>query len=373
MKILFFIDSLTAGGKERRLVELMKGIKLKTDIEFEIVVMTNEIHYKQIFDMNINIHYVVRSTKKDLATFNKFYKICKKYRPDIVHCWDSMTATIAIPACKLLGIKLVNGLVVDTPVKQNLFSKYWLRARLTFLFSSIIIGNSNAGLKAYKSPSNKSLCIYNGMDLNRFSSLKQKACMRNEIFGDESADAFVIGMVAAFEDRKDYKTLIKAAMKLISADCKIKFVLVGDGPTFEKIKNTVPDSFSRNIFFLGKRSDVESIVNIFDIGILLTNTKVHGEGISNSVIEYMALSKPVIATNGGGTNEVVIDNTNGYLIDADDDEQLIEKIRSLMGDKDKMKEFGENGNNIVRGKFDLQIMTTNYLNMYHTLVKNKNK
>ena len=86
----------------------MKGIKLKPNIEFELVVMSNEIHYKEVFNWGIKIHYLIRKTKKDLSVFNKFYKICKQYNPDIVHCWDSMTAIYTIPACKLLNIKLVN-------------------------------------------------------------------------------------------------------------------------------------------------------------------------------------------------------------------------------------------------------------------------
>ena len=316
MKILFFVDCLVAGGKERRLVELLKGVKSKQNIEFELVVMSREIHYQQVFDLNIKIHYLIRSTKKDLSVFHKFYKICKNYKPDIVHCWDSMTAVISALACKLLKIKLVNGMVIDTPVKQNIFNKHWFRAKITFPFSSIVIGNSNAGLAAYNAPVRRSACVYNGMDLNRFEKLKEPALIRKEIFEEESGDIFIAGMVAAFEDRKDYKTLIKAAISLISRNDNIRFILVGDGVNLNEIKTSVPPLILNKIIFLGKRSEVETIVNIFDIGILLTNSKVHGEGISNSIIEYMGLGKPVIATRGGGTNEVVIDNQNGYLIDA---------------------------------------------------------
>ena len=178
--------------------------------------MSNEIHYKEVFDLDIKIRYLLRTTKKDLSVFHKFYKICKNYNPDIVHCWDSMTALIAVPACKLLRIKLVNGMVVDTPVQRNIFNKHWFRAKLTFPFSNVIIGNSNAGLAAYGAPCKKSSCIYNGMHLSRFDFLKDPSFMRKEIFGDKSGEIFIAGMVAAFEDRKDYKTLIKAATTLVS-------------------------------------------------------------------------------------------------------------------------------------------------------------
>lgn len=371
MRILFFIDSLTSGGKERRLIELMKGIKLKPNIEFKLVVMSKEIHYQEVFDLDIKIHYLIRTTKKDLSVFHKFYKICKNYKPGIVHCWDSMTAVIAVPACKLLNIKLVNGMVVDTPVKRNIFNKHWFRAKLTFPFSSMVIGNSNSGLAAYSAPGKKSSCIYNGMDLTRFDNLKEPSFIRKEIFGDKSDDIFIAGMVAAFEERKDYKTLIKAAVNLISYNDKIRFILIGDGTDFNEIKSMVPASLLNKIIFLGKRSDVESIINIFDVGILLTNTKVHGEGISNSIIEYMALGKPVIATRGGGTNEVVIDNQNGFLIDADNKDQLIEKIDTLMKNKSLMIDLGKQGNQMVHEKFDLKIMTKHYATIYQKLLREK--
>jgi glycosyltransferase involved in cell wall biosynthesis len=372
MKILFLLDCLIAGGKERRSLELMKGIRLNPDIELELVLMSKEIHYKEVFDLDITIHYLIRSKKKDLSVFRKFYRICKEFRPDIVHCWDSMTAVYAVPACKLLNIKLVNGMVIDTPVKQNIFNKEWFRAQLTFPFSTMVVGNSNAGLKAYKAPGKKSSCIYNGLDINRFRNLTDPTIIRQQIFGNELGPFFIVGMVAAFAVRKDYKTLIKAAIKLVSKNDDIRFILVGDGPEFEEIKNSVPIHFLSKILFLGKRSNVESIVNIFDVGVLLTNSKVHGEGISNSIIEYMALGKPVIATSGGGTNEVIVDQRNGYLIDAEDERQLIEKIEVLRKDKLLARDLGNAGLEMVKEKFDLKIMTGNYLKVYNRLI-NENK
>lgn len=373
MKVLFFMNGLHPGGKERRMLELMKELKLRQKIEFELVLMNTEINYPEVFNLNIKIYYLLRKTKNDLSVFRKFYKICKTFKPDIIHCWDSMTALYAIPACKLLHIKLMNGMVVDTPVKKNIFNKNWLRAQLTFPFSDIIIGNSKAGLLAYKAPAKKSECIYNGMDLVRFTSLKDSSIVRKEIFGNESDDILTVGMVAAFEERKDYKTLLEVAIKLIPINNKLRFVLVGGGSLLEEIKSKVPSTLlNKKIFFLGKRSKVEAIVNIFDVGVLLTNAKVHGEGISNSIIEYMALGKPVIATRGGGTNEIIFDNQNGYLVDTENSDQLTEKIEKIMKDENR-KKLGEKGNQMVHDKFDLKIMTNRYVEFYQKATKEKRK
>ncbi len=373
MRILFFIDNLISGGKERRFVELLKGLKPFPSIEFEIVVMNEDIRYKEVFDLQNKIHFLIRKTKKDLSAFKKFYKICKDYNPDIIHCWDGMTAIYSVPSCKMLNIKLINGMVTDTPVKRNILNKTWFRAKVTFLFSDKIIGNSHAGLVGYGAPAKKSCCIYNGMDLNRFKNLRDPNAIRKEIFGDNNNNIFVVGMVAAFEPRKDYKTLVKGALSLLASNTNLRFVLVGNGSDFIELKNSVPKQFQNKIIFLGRRSDIESIVNSFDVGILLTNSKVHGEGISNSIIEYMASGKPVIATRGGGTNEVVINNQNGYLITPNDSGQLVESILKLIRNKELRAQFGANGYELVKNRFDLKIMTKNYISVYHKLLhENKN-
>ncbi len=362
-----------AGGKERRLNELLKKLSSVPGIDFELVLMSKEIHYKNILESDIPIHFLIRSSKKDLSVFRKFYKICKNYRPDIIHCWNSMAAIYSIPAAKILGIKLINGMVVDTPVKRNIINKSWLRARLTFPFSKMIIGNSHAGLEAYKAPANKSLCIYNGMDFTRFKTLKEPSQVLDEIFGKVSTGLFIVGMVAAFEDRKDYATLIKAAVTLVAENEIIRFILVGDGANFNEIKNSVPICFSNKIIFLGRRPDVESIGNIFDIGVLLTDTRFHGEGISNSIIEYMALGKPVIATRGGGTTEVVIDGINGFLIDPHNNEQLIEKIETLFTQRERGYEMGKVGHKMAVEKFDATVMSNHYIESYDKLIKERKK
>lgn len=362
---------MIAGGKERRLTELMKAFKSNPDIQFELAVMDNEIHYKEVLELPVKVHYLIRKRKKDFSIFKKFYKVCKNYKPDIVHCWDSMTAIYAIPACKLLHIKLVNGMVVDTPVNQTVFNRYRLRAKLVTPFSDIVVGNSRAGLTAYGVSKEKSACIYNGMNLTRFEHIKDSSLIRKEIFGNSDAVFFVAGMVAAFEDRKDHITLIKAATTLVSKYDNIRFVLVGDGAYLQEVKDSVPQSLLSRIIFLGKRSDIESIVNIFDVGILLTNSDVHGEGISNSIIEYMALGKPVIATRGGGTNELVFEGHNGFLVDAFNVEQVVRSVEALLNNKELSMRFGENGIQTVREKFDIKKIIPQYIHTYQKLVKEK--
>lgn len=357
MRILFFIDCLNSGGKERRLTELMKALIEKPDIEFELVVMSNEIYYQEILDMRINIHYLIRKTKKDFSVLHKFYEICKRYNPDIVHCWDSMTAVYSVPVCKLLNIKLVNGLVIDTPTTTNILNKHWLRAKLTFPFSSTIVGNSEAGLAAYNAPKNKSFLIYNGFNFKRIGNLIDKNIIRNEL---KIHTTFVVGMVASFSKYKDYETYFHAAQLLLSQRSDITFLAIGNNTDTVLAQNHISDSYIKHFRLLGKKTDVESLINAMDICVLSTFT----EGISNSILEYMSLGKPVVATKGGGTAEIILNNKTGFLIEQKNPNVLAEKVNILLENEDLRKVFGENAKNRIKEKFSIKLMVQGAINCY---------
>lgn len=360
MRILFFIDSLVSGGKERRLTELVRTLKTQPDIEFELVVMNKNIHYQEVLNLGINIHFIIRKTKKDISVFSRFYKLCKNYRPDIIHCWDSMTAVYLVPACILLNIKLVNGMVVNSPVKQNILNKDWLRGKLTFPFSDVIVGNSNAGLDAYKAPKSKSAVIYNGFNFDRTQNLRAKEIIRREI---NAESGFVIGMVASFSASKDYKTYYKAAQILLAKRKDITFLAIGKRTDSQESIDLIDNKYIEHFRLLGELSGIESFVNCMDICVLSTFT----EGVSNSILEYMALGKPVVATSGGGTNEIVIDKVTGHLISPSDPEELALKLEVLLNDADECGRMGLAGKERIIDEFSIDAMVRKYINLYYKL------
>lgn len=360
MKILFFTDTLDVGGKERRLTELIKALILNKEIEFELVVMSNDIHYKEILDLDIKIHYITRKTKHDISVFYRFFKLCRSYRPDIVHCWDSMTAIYLVPACKLLKIKLINGMVADSPVRQNISNKYYLRARLTFPFSDVIIGNSKAGLRAYKAPDKKSIVIYNGFAFSRTNNLISSDHIRNEIGVDSG---YLVGMVASFSEKKDFPTYYRAAQILLKNRRDITFLAIGNRTDSDESRNLISDQLIGNFRLMGRKSKPESFINAMDICLLSTFT----EGISNSIMEYMALGKPVIATDGGGTKEIVQDGVTGYLVDQSDPGQIASKIEILLNDAGLRMEMGAKGRKRVSELFSIEKMTGKYVDLYFNM------
>lgn len=362
MKILFFTCGLGPGGKERRLMELMKELKNHPEIEFELVLMSDDIHYKEVLDLDIKIHYLIRNTKKDLSVFYKFYKICKSFNPDIVHCWDSMTAVYSAFICKLLRIKLINGMITDAQMPAGLFASNKIRSLLTFPLSDIIVSNSQAGVYAYAAPNQKSRVIFNGFNFSRIQNLVPSAEVRNDL---EVTSQFIVGMVASFSRYKDYQTYFTAAQTLLERGYDITFLAIGNETDSLQARSLIKDEFIKNFRLLGKKSGVESYINAMDVCVLATYT----EGISNSIMEYMALAKPVVATDGGGTKELVLQNETGFLVRPSIPGEIVDCVEQLLSNPDIRNEMGMRGKKRIHEVFSIESMVRNFIDLYFSLVK----
>ncbi|MCH8125697.1 glycosyltransferase [candidate division KSB1 bacterium] len=366
MKVLHIIDSLKLGGKERRFVELFRGFeKHNGHITRNVVILSDDIYFTDIYKFNSKIHFLRRTTKHDPTIFRKLYRLCKILQPEIIHSWESMCSFYAAPIAKILGIPFINGMITIAPEQIKPLSQTWLRAKFTFPLSKIILSNSEEGLKSFNVPKLKGYFIPNGFDFLRLNTLENKEVIRNKF---NIKTTHVVGMVAVFSNRKDYASYLKAAMKILRKRADVTFLAVGGGSNLDKYKAIVKSEHKDKIKFLGNQKKVESIINVFDIGVLLTNPGVYGEGISNSILEYMALAKPVIATNGGGTNEIVIDGTTGFLVRPYEIEMLSERVEYLLNNRDVASSMGQAGKGRVINDFSLDRMTNNYLELYKKCV-----
>jgi glycosyltransferase involved in cell wall biosynthesis len=355
MRILIINDNLDAGGKERRLVELLKGLAHNPDINVEVVLLGPEFHFEEVKVLGHKIHILIRKIKKDPSIFLKLFSITKKFKPDYIHTWGIMPTFYAIPVAKILRIKILNSMITNSPSYFSAYSR--LMMSYYFNFSEKVIANSFAGLKAYSAPLDKGLVIYNGFDFDRLNKLDASFSLREKY---SIYSKYIVGMVATFSIKKDYKTLIEAFKIIMDQRSDVTFIAVGSGPLVEEYKKLINEN-SQNFLFLGNQKNIEEIVKDFDIGILSTFT----EGISNSVMEYMALSKPVIVTDGGGSSELVIDGETGYLIPQRSPEILADKINYLLDRPGLAAKMGDSGYNRLLKHFSIGRMVSDHIALYH--------
>ncbi|MDN3671154.1 glycosyltransferase family 4 protein [Echinicola jeungdonensis] len=370
-RILFYIGSLMAGGKERRLLELLNYLKKNTNFEMFLVITVDNVHYNDYYDLEIPILPLYKEKKKNhLGIILNFYRLCKKIKPHIIHTWGSKQTFYAIPAVVSLKISLVNSQIASAPPHQYIWSLDTWIDRINFYFSSIILANSKAGVESYRPPLEKTRVIYNGISLDRFKNLPDKSKVKSDY---KIETPFLVIMSASFSVNKDHQLFLEIAEKITSIREDISFIGIGA----HDINNPLYDALVKKslenpkIYFPGRVKEVEALVNACDIGVLFSNEANHGEGISNSVLEYMALGKPVIANDTGGTKELVKDQKNGYLIKKQSLDEIIQLFLDLIDNEPKRLQFGAEGKKIAEKQFSIERMGSEFNQVYQGILNTR--
>jgi glycosyltransferase involved in cell wall biosynthesis len=366
MRLLFFLESLHGGGKERRSVELIRFLKQQPEnYEILLVLTEEEIYYDEVFKADVRIKILKRKGMKyDPTVFLKFYAICRNFRPDIIHAWGKMTTFYAIPSRVMLGIPLISSLIADASKRYGAISPYHLLLKTNLHFSDAVLSNSRAGLRAYGIKGSKAKVIYNGADLARFEVEHDPVLVKKEL--GITTDYLVI-MVASFSAFKDYDLFLDTARALGEMRRDVTFLAVGDGPELKRIKKRVADEKISNVVLAGRRKDVERLIAASDIGLLCTWT----EGISNSIIEYMALGKPVIATDQkGGSRELIDDGMTGYCTRRDVN-SVTGLVNKLLNNTELRIRMGKRGKERIWTRFSIIRMGKEFQLLYEDVLLKK--
>lgn len=364
MKIMQVISGLGGGGKERRLIQLVNGLYETGGYQQTLVSLSAKNDYAGMFEDHVD--YIVINDGGRWSRCKVLIKVIKEKKPDIIHFWEnSPVLALLLPYLKLrYGFKYVAGFITEShPVKR--FSSQAFTNVIAFSCADAIVSNSKACLASKNAPRKKSQVIYNGFDFARFDAPGfERSAYRKSLGLNEQQ--FVATMVSRFYPAKDYAMLVNVAERL--KDVKdIVFLSIGHGPTFEQIQQLCKEKGVESIKFLGFRSDVEKILMCSDVGLLFTNSKVHAEGISNSILESMAAGLPVIATNGGGTPEIIENGKSGYIVEPCDSNAAAKQLRELYIDNKLREEIGNNAKARIAEHFTLDLMTKKYINFYNKL------
>lgn len=369
MRIIFFIESLRSGGKERRLLELLHYLGKHTDYEMILAIIEDEIHYKYVTNLDVDIRILRRRFfKKDPLLFFRFFCLCNEFNPQIIHTWGGMPAFYALPVVILKKVIHVNSQIADAPdhIKKHGFQN-WV-THLNFRYSDIVLANSNAGLRSYNVHGKKCRTIYNGIRLERFSNLPDKEAVKAEF---NIRTVYAVIMVASFSINKNYDQFLDIAEFFSGKRKDVTFVGVG-GPLgtaneFDRIKNRAAKL--DNVIMTGSIENTESLINACDIGVLFS----FSEGISNSIIEYMACGKAVIANDAGGTGEILTNGETGFLLTKETKEEIASLIIYLLENEEKRREMGANARLHVEKNFSIDRMGSDFVKLYTEILQDKGK
>ena len=366
MRITFIIESCGRGGKERRCLQLIQGLNKAGYSDVQLILVNNNIEYPEIYETSAKIEIIDRKGRglSHLQTYKEIKKSICEFNPDIVQAWGelSMMYTTVVRLTKRFTYICSN--VADCN-KITPLSVRNIVCRLSYLFADSVIGNSNAGLRAYKAPRRKATCIYNGFNESRFALAENVdyVALKAKLGVDTK---YLVAMFARVDHYKDYDAFVALANKVLAERDDITFLAVGKGLHYDKYKD-ITGSKNR-LRFIGFRSDVEPLMAMTDVSILFSNYKFHQEGVSNSIMESMAFGTPVIATNGGGSPEIIEHEVNGYLVNENNIEESSRILYHLLDNPAELMTLSLEAKSTIQEHFLLATMVENYLKLYSKLL-----
>jgi len=303
------------------------------------------------------IKFVPRIVRDILWGHFEVLKKIDEIKPDIVHFNDSYATNHDWAlACKRRGIKLVahdRGTRPPASLQTKFFVKYMDAVIcVSDSYLKYVIGQNLKPKKAYR--------VYNGLDVEKFEGLyspEQREIIRQEFKVDK--EKFFIGMVGNIDYWKGQLILVKAIHLITKKFNNIKVVLVGKTAIgADKYENDIRTYISDNglkdiILLTGYRSDIPALLNAFDI---FVHASVEPEPFGRVILEAMAMKKPIVATNSGGTAEQLVNGESGLLVPMGDEHAMAHAISTYLVDMKHAEQIGFNGWLRLKENFSIQRM-----------------
>jgi N,N'-diacetylbacillosaminyl-diphospho-undecaprenol alpha-1,3-N-acetylgalactosaminyltransferase len=331
------------------------------------------------------IHYYVKrgglNFINDFRTILNLYRIFKKQRFDIIHSFTIKPNIYSAISGKLAGIPIIINHIEGLGyiyTEDNLKTKL-LRFiannlyRISFNFAKrVIFQNPDDFIELSKLVDlHRTLIIKGtGIDTNYFSSenvdsIKVKS-LREEL--KINSDKIVITLIARLQWSKGIKEFVESAKTVMKKYNNLLFLIVGwrdEGNPDVITEDFIKESSNEFIKFIGKREEIKEILDLTDIYALPS----YREGIPRTILEAMAMEKPVITTDAPGCKETVEDGVNGFLIPVKDSKALAGSIEKLILDKELRKKMGKASREKVIKEFSDEIVIEKILSLYKELLK----
>lgn len=368
INILYIFVTLPVGGAENHLLTVLKEInRSKYNPVICCIREKGEIG-EEIERMGVDIITLSRKSKSwNIRIIMDILKIIHQKNIQLIHAHlyhSNMYGRIAAAISKIPVIITEHNVYQKYKIKRRVIN--WLLAKKT----DKIIAVSEAVKRYVVSrdwvDASKIEVIYNGIDVKKFQSFLSKEEARHRI--GIPVKCFLIGTIARLTEQKGHIYLIKAIDIIKGSIPNAKLVLVGSGPLESYLKAEVSEKeLNDYVIFLGSRRDIPDILKAMDIFVLPSLW----EGLGIALLEAMASSIPVIATNVGGVPEIINNDINGLLVPPGDPFSLSQAIFDLYKNEFKRQRLSKNGLETIENKFTSHCMVKKIENLYESVLRLK--
>ena len=361
VKVAQVVHSLGAGGTERLVIDLC--LALAPLAELQVLCLDEpRVWARQLTDHGIPVTALGRTPGFDIGLARAIAREFRAWKPDVVHChhyapyvYGTLGSLMSIRA-KVIYTE--HGRLSDAPwswkrkLANNLFG------RLPGCFFAVSHDLRNYMIEGGM-PAHRMEVIYNGIPPGDPPGAAERQDARARLGLPESA--YVAGTVARLDPVKDLPSLLEAFCALRASRPDASLVIVGDGDERASLETDAKRRGIANaVHFTGQRDDARDLLPAFDVYVNCSIT----EGVSVTILEAMAASRPVVVTRVGGTPEVVEHDVTGWLVPARVPTELGSALCHLAENDALASRLARAARAHVESQFATQTMLSRYLSIY---------
>ena len=375
--VLLFIDSFAQGGTERQVVQLARLLTQSGRYRIHLACLSREgvlrteaeqLGFTDIPEFPLTSFY----DRNMLVQLRRCGAYLRERSIDIIETHDFYTNIFGMSAAALARTPRVRIASRRETEGTKSPAQKWAERRAYNLADAVIANAEAVRQELIRDgvPGEKILTIYNGMDTSRVAPRPDLA--RDEALAllglpREGARRFVSIVANMRHEKKDQATFLRAARRINEVVPEAAFVLAGEGEMQESLRALAAElGLASHTFFTGRCAHVAELLSVSEVCVLSSSGT---EGFSNSIIEYMAAARPVVATDIGGAREAVVEGETGYIIAPGDDDALAARIISLLSEPERARRMGERGLQVVKEKFSCAAQVEHVENLYEQLLR----
>ncbi|MFC1595696.1 glycosyltransferase family 4 protein [Candidatus Margulisiibacteriota bacterium] len=311
-----------------------------------------------------------------LKTLWGLVKFIRGSQAQIVHCHGFRAGLFGRVAARLASPKIKTILTVHGfhyMHYQNRLKRivFLLLERILTRITDFVIAVSDTDLnnllRLKCAKINKSIRIFNGIDVPKICSLKIDKTLKKQELGVSSDAKYVIGTVARLRPEKGVGYFLKAIPEIIRLCPHCFFLIVGDGEQRTEFKILVEKlGLENKVAFLGNRSDVLEILRILDVFVFPSLW----EGLPIAPMEAMAVGVPVVATDVSGNRDLIGSNGgNGLLVPTKNPEAITRAVLRLLTEDKLAEKLIASAKEQISEKFTVRIMTDKTVQQYKNIIQ----
>lgn len=352
-KIVIINNWLISGGAEKQGLILAKTLNQHYKVYF-CIYYSHKIEEKFINEITKNNIKLILLKGNHFSKFSQFYNFCRKEQINIIISYLFAGNILNSIIGSLLKVKHRIGGIRNS---KDAFLKQIVQRFLHNRLLSHSISNSYKG---------KEECIKLGYKAEKFTVVHNCFEFKSMKYTPINSKTINIITIARFVEQKDYLTSIKAVHYAIdnSKVNNLHYIIIGYGHLESQIREWI---MQYNI-----QDYTTVLINPKDIEKYLINSHIYlstslFEGLSNSIMEGMSCSLPIIATDAGDNSSLVLPGVNGYLTENFESEKIGKYILELADDPVKRKLMGENSLKHLKANFSIEIYERKYLEFINNL------